>query len=45
VAHEAHHRGQIVLVARALGHRLPSAVTGGLWQWTKRAAEAKPEWR
>ena len=35
-----HHRGQIVLVARALGHRLPSAVTAGLWQWTKRAAEA-----
>jgi uncharacterized damage-inducible protein DinB len=45
VAHEAHHRGQIVLVARTLGHRLPSAVTGGLWQWTKRAAEAKPERR
>ncbi len=43
VAHEAHHRGQIVLVARALGHRLPSAVTAGLWQWTKRAAEAKAE--
>jgi uncharacterized damage-inducible protein DinB len=42
VAHEAHHRGQIVLVARALGHRLPSAVTAGLWQWTKRSAEAKP---
>lgn len=43
VAHEAHHRGQIVLVARALGRRLPSTVTTGLWQWTKRAAEAKPE--
>jgi hypothetical protein len=28
-------------VARALGQRLPLAVTGGLWQWTKRAAEAK----
>lgn len=43
VAHEAHHRGQIVLVARALGHRLPPVVTGGLWQWTKRTAEAKPK--
>lgn len=43
VAHEAHHRGQIVLAARAAGHRLPVAVTGGLWQWTKRAAEAKTE--
>jgi uncharacterized damage-inducible protein DinB len=41
VAHEAHHRGQVVLVARALGYRLPSAVTAGLWQWTKRASEAK----
>jgi uncharacterized damage-inducible protein DinB len=43
VAHEAHHRGQIVLVARALGERLPAAVTEGLWQWTKRAAEAKSQ--
>jgi uncharacterized damage-inducible protein DinB len=41
VAHEGHHRGQIVLVARALGYRLPAAVTSGLWQWTKRGAEAK----
>lgn len=45
VAHEAHHRGQIVLAARASGHRLPAAVTDGLWQWTKRAAEAKPAQR
>lgn len=42
VAHEGHHRGQIVLTARALGCRLPAAVTQGLWQWNKRAAEAKP---
>jgi uncharacterized damage-inducible protein DinB len=41
VAHEAHHRGQIVVAARTLGHRLPTAVTDGLWQWTKRAAEAR----
>lgn len=39
VAHEAHHRGQLVMLARQLGHRLPSGVTAGLWQWTKRARE------
>src|SRR6266545_3598103 len=41
IAHEGHHRGQIVLVARALGHRLPGEVTAGLWQWSRRAAEAE----
>ncbi len=41
VSHEAHHRGQIVLVARQLGHRLPEGVTGGLWQWKRRAAEGR----
>ena len=40
VAHEGHHRGQIVLIARQLGHRLPVSTTGGLWQWSKRAKEA-----
>jgi uncharacterized damage-inducible protein DinB len=41
VAHEGHHRGQIVMVARQLGHRLPSDVSAGLWLWTKRAQEVK----
>ena len=38
-AHEAHHRGQVVTVARQLGHRLPEEVTGGLWQWARLARE------
>jgi uncharacterized damage-inducible protein DinB len=41
VAHEAHHRGQVVLVARQTGHRLPGEITGGLWQWSRRAKEAQ----
>lgn len=39
VAHEAHHRGQLCMIARQLGHRLPTDVTAGLWQWKKRARE------
>ena|SRR5436190_11197505 len=39
VAHEAHHRGQLVMLARQLGHRLPREVTSGLWQWKKRSRE------
>ena len=40
VAHEGHHRGQIVLAARQLEERLPRAVTDGLWQWTTRVRDA-----
>lgn len=41
VAHEAHHRGQLILLARQLGHRLPREVAGGVWQWTKLSREAR----
>jgi len=41
VGHEGHHRGQIVLIARQLGHRLPVATTGGLWEWRRRSKEAR----
>ena len=39
VAHEAHHRGQLVLSARALGQRLSPPIVNGLWQWTTRRRE------
>jgi uncharacterized damage-inducible protein DinB len=39
VAHEAHHRGQLCMLARQLGYRLPAKVTAGLWQWKKRSRE------
>jgi uncharacterized damage-inducible protein DinB len=41
VAHEGHHRGQIVMLARQLGHRLPVEVTGGLWHFAKRSRETR----
>src|SRR5437879_5313611 len=41
VAHEGHHRGQIVMLARQLGHRLPPEITGGLWHFSKRAKEGR----
>jgi uncharacterized damage-inducible protein DinB len=40
VAHEGHHRGQIVMVGRQLNHRFPAAVTAGLWEWRARSRES-----
>jgi uncharacterized damage-inducible protein DinB len=36
MAHDAHHRGQIVLLARQLGHPISRATMIGMWQWSAR---------
>ena len=36
IAHDAHHRGQIAMLARQLGHPLPQKVTFGMWEWGSR---------
>jgi uncharacterized damage-inducible protein DinB len=40
-AHEAHHRGQITMLAHQLGYRLPPAAWGGLWNWDKLWKQAR----
>ncbi len=32
-SHEAHHRGQILMLAHQLGYRIPPPVWGRIWQW------------
>jgi uncharacterized damage-inducible protein DinB len=39
VSHEAHHRGQIAMLARQLGHPLSQEATFGMWDWAKRWKE------
>jgi uncharacterized damage-inducible protein DinB len=34
-SHEAHHRGQIVMLAHQLGYRIPIQKAAGIWQWDK----------
>ena len=35
LSHEAHHRGQVCMLAHQLGFPLPNEVTSGLWNWGK----------
>jgi uncharacterized damage-inducible protein DinB len=36
IAHDAHHRGQITMLARQLGHPVPQQVMFGMWEWGRR---------
>ena len=35
LSHEAHHRGQVCMLAHQLGFPLPIKVTSGIWNWEK----------
>lgn len=35
LSHEAHHRGQVCMLARLLGFPLPQSVASGIWNWEK----------
>jgi len=34
-SHEAHHRGQILMLAHQLGYKFPAQAAGGIWWWDK----------
>jgi len=36
IAHDAHHRGQIAMLARQLGYPLPQKAMFGMWEWGTR---------
>ena len=35
ISHEAHHRGQVCMLAHQMGFRLPGKANYGLWNWEK----------
>jgi uncharacterized damage-inducible protein DinB len=39
MVHDGHHRGQILLQARLLGHPVSTDTMSGMWQWAARARE------
>lgn len=36
IAHDAHHRGQIAMLARQCGHPVPQKIMFGMWEWGSR---------
>ncbi len=41
LAHDSHHRGQVTMLARQVGHGLPAATGFGMWEWNARAQEGE----
>lgn len=37
ITHEAHHRGQVCMLANQLGFKLPGAATSAMWGWERLA--------
>jgi len=39
ISHDAHHRGQVCMLARQVGHPLPQKAMFGMWEWGSRGKE------
>jgi uncharacterized damage-inducible protein DinB len=35
ISHDAHHRGQVCMLAHQLGFPLPSKATSAMWSWER----------
>ena len=42
MSHEAHHRGQVCMLAHQLGFPLPNKVMSGIWDWEKLWKAGRP---
>lgn len=40
IAHDAHHRGQIAMLARQAGHPISQKAMFGMWEWGTRALDS-----
>jgi len=40
ISHDAHHRGQISMLARQVGHAIPQKAMFGMWEWGSRDSNA-----